>query len=38
VAYRVVELLPDGYGLTLLRLVPAAAEPETALPTGEGWR
>jgi len=36
--YSVVELLPDGSGMTLLRLVPAAAEPETALPTEEGWR
>jgi len=36
--YSVVELLPDGSGMTLLRLVPAAAEPETPLPTEEGWR
>jgi hypothetical protein len=36
--YSVIELLPDGGSMTLLRLVPAAATPADPLPTGAGWR
>jgi hypothetical protein len=36
--YSIIELLPDGGSMTLLRLVPAAATPADPLPTGAGWR